>query len=246
MKSPLFKIIACAVLSICAQKASADIKQVFRKGEQVTIGDSIKGRMLRFSTDGVLHTMDPNGSDLPSECRIVLQENDTVWFENMFHIQSENNYHHWLQGLYIKDASFTNPQTSKEETHDIFAIIPFVDIDYMEWRDGDNRVSCDLTLCQVLGGNPPDIRSASKHQWPTDEQKMDSYIKFIIGEDMSLDGINSFGEMRTNYTTDFNYYYTCPYGINLNKLAHKNNVGGDGGIVYISNLKLKPILPSEK
>lgn len=246
MKSYIIGIAAFAFLFCSVQEAFADIKEIFQKGAQVEIGDSINGRMLRFSTDGVLHTMDSIAPVLPSECRIVLQENDTVWMENMFPIQSEKDYHAWLKGIYIRDAKFTNPSTDNEELHYIFAFIPYTRIDYMEWTDDGKKYTCDLMLNKASGGNPPDVQFDGEFRSPDDEQKMESYIKFIIGEDMSLEAVDSFGEERKYYTTYYNYDVTCPYGVDLDKLAREEIIKYNGGVAYISNLKLTPILSTGK
>lgn len=246
MKLQIIKIALCAFLFCSAQLASADIKEFFQKGEQVAIGDSIKGRMMKFSTDGELYAVNSESAVLPSECRIVLQENDTVWMENMFPIQSEKDYHIWLKGIYIKDAKFINTQTDKEEVHDIFALLPYVNVDFMEWTEDDKKYTCKLMLNRIREVDPPQIYFVREYRYPNAEEKMDSYIKFIIGDDMSIHALGSFGEEMKNYTTYWNYNVTCPYGIDLNKLFHKISKTYNGGLTSISNLKLTPILPSGK
>lgn len=247
MNSHLFKILVCAVLTISAQTTSADIKGLFQKGAQVEIGDSIQGSMLKFATDGVLHLVNAEAPALPTECKIVLQENGAIWIENLFPIHTEKDYHKWLKGEYIKEAKFTNPDTKKEEMRDIIVIYPFVTIDYKEWKEDDNKYTAKLTLNNIVKSpNAPDLFSgAIRYKHPDEKQQMESYIKFIINEDMSLQSIDLFGEEKTSCESYINYYYTCPYGVNLNKLPYQESSGYGSGVTYISNLKLTPIMPEE-
>lgn len=251
MKSYIIKTAFFIVLALCAKSAFADEKGLLQKGEQVIIGDSINGRMLRYSPEGVLHTLDSDAPELPSECRIVFQDNDTVWMENMFAIHTENAYHFWLKGLYIKDAKLVNPLTSKEEPHDIIALIPSIHIDFMEWISDDKKYKCYLTLSNAQGRvfsdiNADDYTYANDNTSMNESLNMDSYIKFIIEDDMRLEAIGPFGEERTGYTTYYNYDVTCPYGINLNKLAYQTTLSSNGYECFISNLKLTPIATEGK
>ena len=94
MKSNIIKVAFCALFAFCSLSASADIKSLFQKGEHVTIGDSIKGKMLRFTTDGILHSDSPDAPVLPTECRIVMQ--DSTFFE---HRRPGDGAHQHLYGL---------------------------------------------------------------------------------------------------------------------------------------------------
>lgn len=247
MKSYIIKIAVCASLILCPLTASAGIKDLFQRGEQVEIGDSIKGRMLKFATDGVLHYMYAEVPELPTECKIVLQENGSIWMENLFPIQNEKDYHLWLEGKFIKDAKFTNPQTSKIEVHDIFILEPFVTVDYMERKEDDDKYTSNLTLNRVVKSYDQSlVYGAVRYRDPDEEQQMESYIKFIINDDMSLCSVDMFGEQKTKCESYINYYYTCPYGVNLNKLAYQYSSGYGAVVSYISNLKLTPIATEGK
>lgn len=244
MKSYIIKTVVCASLTFCALNASADIKDLFQKGAQIEIGDSIKGQMLKFATDGVLHFVNAEATALPTECKIVLQENGEIWMENLFPIHTEKDYHKWLKGEYIKEAKFKNPVTNKEEVHDIVVIYPFETIDYKEWKDVDNKYTTNLTINKVVkSSDAPDLfLGAIRYKYPDQRQQMESYIKFIINDDMSLHSIDMFGEQQTKCESYINYYYTCPYGINMNKLPYQEYTGYGSCVTYISNLKLTPIL----
>lgn len=242
MKSNIIKVAFCTLFAFCALSASADIKSLFQKGEHVTIGDSIKGKMLRFTTDGILHSDSPDAPVLPTECRIVMQDStffdpDLVWFENLFPVHTEKDYHKWLKGRYVKNAKFYNEMTHKRDTCDILVIIPFVNIDYMESVKGNDKFTCCLDLRNTIDGRP-DVEYSSS-DYDTD---MECYIKFILKDDMNLYAVNDFGEVETDCATYYNFNVTNPYGINLNKLAHTKCTGVGWTEAYISNLVLSPQL----
>lgn len=241
MKSYILKIAMCASLTLCAQQASAGIRELFQNGEQVNIGDSIKGRMITFSADGVLKILHKPDSKLTTDCKIVLQEDNTAWFENLFPKHSDVHFHKWLKGKYIKDAEFRNPQTGNTDTLDILTIIPFVKIDLQEWTAGTMRLTADLKLQLASGfGLPNTYGGDSEQDYPSREEIMASYIKFIIEDDMSLTAVNAFGEAQAPLRKYHNYSEATPYGINLDKLPYTETIGWDGYEAYIRDLKLIP------
>lgn len=246
MKSHILKIAMCAVFALCAQQASADIKDFFQKGEQVTIGDSIKGRMIRYSTQGKYRSVYNPDYQIPSECRIVLQETKNpwgmnyIWFENLFPAQSENHYHKWVRGYYKKNAEFKNPLTDTIETRDVLIIEPFYKVDYKIWFSNGSKYGARLRLRIVAGPGLPKTYGGHVENAETEEGRMASYIRFIIEDDMSLTAVNAIGEGRTILRKYYNFEETTPYGIDLDNLPYnitESTTDIDG---YIRDLKLIP------
>lgn len=241
LKHNIAYIAIVTLIAACAQSAQADIRSFFRNnGEDVMIGDSIKGKMITFNTEGELHTLSSDAHTLPQECRVVLEDDDTIWFENLFPMQTASNYRKWLKGSYIEDARYYDYSIKDYVTEDIIAIPWVRKIDFMEWVEGDKQFKCSLSLRNVVPGELPKISYNRPMINPDDEDMFLSSIRFRIGNDMSLTAVRAFGEVRAPFSTTYNYGVTNPYGINLDKLTYTETVGANGAEAYIANLKLIP------
>lgn len=224
--------------SVSAQLTDAEIIEFFQQGETVNIGDSIKGKMITFSVEGTLKALDIENPTLHKECRVVLQDNNVAWFENLFPSRSKNHYHHWLRGALVNDAVVYNPDTKESEDRDALVIFPFCNIDYMEWEEGCNAYHCFLNIRNVWGeGTLPKISFDDEYQSVQWEYY---YIVFLMENNNTLICQKPFGEIRRDFTTKYNYNVSDPYGIDLDKLKYTVVKGLNGVEAYISGLKLTP------
>lgn len=223
-------------LSVSAQSTAAEIREFFQQGETVNIGDSIKGKMITFNVEGTLNALDIENPTLPQECRVVLH-NKVAWFENLFPAHSKSHYHQWLRGALVNDARVYNSDTKEFEDRDALVIFPFSNIDYMEWVKDDIKYSCNLNIRRVFPGALPNISFDDEYQ---DMGMQDYYIVFLLDDKNTLICKSTFGEIRADYTTTYNYNVSDPYGIDLDKLEYMEIEGLNGGEAYITGLKLTP------
>ena len=68
----------------------------------------------------------------------------------------------------------------------------------------------------------------------------DFYIVFLMDDKNTLTCESTFGEIRADYATTYNYNVTDPYGIDLDKLEYTEIKGLNGGVAYITGLILTP------
>ena len=224
-------------LSVSAQSTAAEISDFFQQGETTNIGDSIKGKMITFNVEGTLNALEIENPTLPQKCRVVLQDNKVAWFENLFPARSKVHYHKWLKGALVNDANVYNPDTKKFEERDALVIFPFSNIDYMDWVKDDTKYNCNLNIRRVFPGALPNISFDDQYQ---DMGLQDFYIVFLMDDKNTLTCESTFGEIRTDYATTYNYNVTDPYGIDLDKLEYTEIKGLNGGVAYITGLILTP------
>lgn len=238
MKSYILTIAMSATLAVSAVSASAgiddysDIKEFLEAGEPVTIGDSIKGKMRSFATSGEMTCIHVDSVPLPKELKIILQDNDSIWFENPFPVTDSATHRAWLKGLYIGSGKYYNKETKKTELREMITVVPHIPLGHVEKIIGDDRYSWTLFLSNGVRMGPRNPRCQNEYGF---------HIKFLTGEDMSLTCTSTFSSQRYYYQVYYNDAVECPYGIYIDKLPYTIYDLVQDEEVIVSNLKLTPI-----